>query len=63
MGRRREEKRRRRGRSRRRAKGMELVWNDMICMEKSNHKPLFFFMNLGLKEPYLVYWWCLVVLD
>ena len=33
-----------------------------FCMEKSNHKP-FFFMNLGLKEPYLVYWWCLAVLD
>ena len=25
--------------------------------------PFFFLMNLGLKEPYLVYWWCLVVLD
>ena len=34
-------------------------------MEKSNPKPFFFFffMNLGLKEPYLVYWWCLTVLD
>ena len=34
----------------------------MVCMEKSNHKPIFL-MNLGLKEPYLVYWWCLAVLD
>ena len=33
----------------------------MVCMEKSNHKPIFL-MNLGLKEPYLVYWWCLAVL-
>ena len=24
-----------------------------FCMEKSNHKSIFFFMNLGLKEPYL----------
>ena len=23
----------------------------------------FFFINLGLKEPYLVYWWCLTILD
>ena len=22
-----------------------------------------FLMNLGLKEPYFVYWWCLTVLD
>ena len=22
-----------------------------------------FLINLGLKEPYLVYWWCLAVLD
>ena len=33
-----------------------------FCMEKSNHKPIFL-MNLGLKEPYLVYWWCLAILD
>ena len=44
---------------------MILVWIIELldfCMEKSNHKPIFL-MNLGLKEPYLVYWWCLVVLD
>ena len=29
-----------------------------FCIEKSNHKPFFFFMNLGLKEPYFVYWLC-----
>ena len=34
----------------------------MVCMEKSNHK-LIFLINLGLKESYLVYWWCLTVLD
>ena len=41
------------------------VWKSMdFCMEKSNHKPIFcFLMNLGLKEPYLVFWWCLAVLD
>ena len=22
-----------------------------------------FFMNLGLKEPYLVYWWCLTIVN
>ena len=50
MGRR-EEKRRRRGRRTRRAKGMELVWNAMICMEKSNHKPIFsFFDEFGSKR-------------
>ena len=38
-----------------------LVW--FLGMEKSNNKPIFFFMNLGLNEPYLVYWWCLAVLD
>ena len=39
-----------------------LVW--FLGMEKSNNKPFFFFfMNLGLNEPYLVYWWCLAVLD
>ena len=40
------------------SKGMD------FCMEKSNHKPIFFvLMNLGLKEPYLAYLWCLAVLD
>ena len=37
-----------------------LVW--FLGMEKSNHKPIFF-MNLGLNEPYLLYWWCLAVFD
>ena len=37
------------------------IW--IFVWKKSNHKPFFFFMNLGLKEPYLVYWWCLAVLD
>ena len=44
----------------------DLVWIIGLLdfgMDKSNHKPIFFFINLGLKEPYLVYWWCLVVLD
>ena len=27
-----------------------------FCMGKSNHKPIF--DELGLKEPYLVYWLC-----
>ena len=32
------------------------VWN---CLMKKKQKTLFFFfMNLGLKEPYLVYWLC-----
>ena len=54
-----EEKRRRKKEGSRREK----VWKSMdFCMEKSNHKP-FFFMNLGLKEPYLVYWWRFAVLD
>ena len=33
-----------------------------FCMELFDEEetinPIFFFMNLGLKEPYLVYWLC-----
>ena len=61
---RRKEEEKKKGRRRRRRKKEKIkVWKSMdFCMEKSNHKPIFL-MNLGLKEPYLVYWWCLAVLD
>ena len=68
MKKKREEEKKKRKKKKKR-KGMEtmiLVWIIGLldfCMEKSNHKSFFFFMNLGLKEPYLVYWWCLAVLD
>ena len=52
-------KRREEGRIKK-SKGMEKY--GFFYIKKSNHKP-FFLMNLGLKEPYLVYWWCLAVLD
>ena len=32
---------------------MELVWNAMICMEKSNHKPFFFFYEFGYTKTVL----------
>ena len=35
----------------------DFVWKNQTI------NPFFFFMILGLKEPYLVYWWCLAVLD
>ena len=44
---------------------MILVWIIRLldfCMELFDEEetinPFFFFMNLGLKEPYLVYWLC-----
>ena len=47
---------------------MILVWIIRLlnfCMELFDEEetinPYFFFMNLGLKEPYLVYWFCFVL--
>ena len=47
---------------------MILVWIIRLlnfCMELFDEEetinPYFFFMNLGLKEPYLVYWLCFVL--
>ena len=55
---------------------MELVWNAMICMEKSNHKPIFLsFYEFGSKRTLLgilvvvdnfrldleLFWFCFVV--
>ena len=39
-----------------------LVWMLWFVLKNQTINP-FFLMNLGLKEPYLVYWWCFIVLD
>ena len=44
----------------------DLVWIIGLLdfgMEKKNQIINPFFMNLGLKEPYLVYWWYFAVLE
>ena len=42
-----------------------MIWYELLdfwtLVWKKNQTINPFLMNLGLKEPYLAYWWCLVV--